>query len=92
MTKPKNSPAIDMAALAVLGLDPKEIEEKVRFWRWAIWWDPPATIREAFRIVPPSPSKAMGTRWWAGQHFGGWCVLPLVGCLSISTQPSTLQE
>lgn len=29
MTKPKNSPALDMAALAVLGLDPKEIEEKV---------------------------------------------------------------
>jgi hypothetical protein len=29
MTKPKNSPALDMAALAVLGLDPKEIKEKV---------------------------------------------------------------
>lgn len=59
------------------------------YWRWAIWWNPPTTIREAFRLVLPSPSKAMGTRWWAGQNFGGWCVLPLVGCLSLSTQPST---
>ena len=29
MTKAKTTPAMDMAALAVLGLDPKEIEEKV---------------------------------------------------------------
>lgn len=29
MTKPKGTPAMDMAALAVLGLDPKEIEVKV---------------------------------------------------------------
>lgn len=58
------------------------------YWRWAIWWSPPTSFHEAFRIVLPSPSKAMGTRWWAGQHFGGWCALPVLGAFSLSTQPA----
>lgn len=58
------------------------------YWRWAVWWNPPTTLREAFRFVLPSPSKAMGTRWWAGSHFGGWCVLPFLGGFALYTQPS----
>ncbi|OAI84922.1 hypothetical protein [Pseudomonas putida] len=58
---------------------------KSGYWRWSIWWRKPQSI---FCMPALGPSMAVGTRYYAGGgHFGAWLRLPLVGSLSIQTQP-----
>lgn len=57
------------------------------YWRWAIWWSPPTSIRNAICLPRIGPSRYMGTMYWTGGQFGAWAQLPIVGCFSTSTQP-----
>ena len=57
------------------------------YWRWAIWWTKPATLRELFRVPRIGPGMAGGTRWSVGAMASGWAVLPVLGSLSFTTQP-----
>lgn len=60
------------------------------YWRWAIYWAPPQSIRAAMRWPRIGPCKNQGREWfgyWGITSFSGWADLPLIGGISLSTQP-----
>lgn len=61
------------------------------YWRWAIFWSPPKSWRAAFCLPRMGPSWASGTRWFISPRWtsiGCWLRLPLIGGLSLHTQPA----
>ena len=60
------------------------------YWRWAIYWTPPQSVRDAIRWPRIGPSRNQGAEWfsyWGLTSISAWASLPLIGGLSISTQP-----
>ena len=60
------------------------------YWRWALYWTPPQSLRDAIRWPRVGPCKNQGREWfgyWGITSFSGWADLPLIGGISLSTQP-----
>ena len=60
------------------------------YWRWALYWTPPQSLRDAIRWPRIGPCKNQGTEWfghWGITSFSAWAQVPLIGGLSLSTQP-----
>lgn len=63
------------------------------YWRWAVRWTPPNNWREAFCLPRIGPMRNMGTEWfgsWGLTSISCWLTLPLIGGVSLSTQPPPL--
>lgn len=57
------------------------------YWRWAVWWSPPTSWRNLFRIPRIRPSMNSGRCWRVGGHVSFWWVVPILGNFQFSTQP-----
>jgi hypothetical protein len=58
------------------------------YWRWAIYWTPPTSLRNAFRWPRGGPGMDGGKRLSVCGNWSAWADLPIVGALSIRGQPA----
>jgi hypothetical protein len=60
------------------------------YWRVAVFWNRPASLRDAFKLPSFGPCKNMGTEYfghWGFSSFSGWAFIPLMGGISVLSQP-----